>query len=375
MPNTAPPPAGLAPREAVPSATLTLLDKQRFVQWAGETHRLTALDHAVLQVVVHRLLGLGRDCAPHNGWTTNGVLATAVGATKRGVRKSLGRLQAWGLLTRCGIPGRGGRIVLHVPGVVGAAAQLKLSPLGDGTARGSTSKWRRRGHPVDGGASASKRGTEGPLSRGEKGNQETAKRGTAVPLNPVEDPKEKNLNPLEGARGTAAEPDAAPRPVVDEGQEGPPATGLQPGLQEGTLARARLLARLNGIAAKMGRKAGAELLHQLGEDKVQRWLRLQRERCDAQLVKEAVGVLASWLGVDRKQLGEAVATQQGPRYTPPPPKRPLASPRPLQPASLHEAAKTRQRAEAWDPEALRASAMRLGMIPKDPTRLNGAGLR
>ena len=210
-----------------------------------------------------------------------------------------------------------------------------------------------------------------------------AKRGTAVPLNPVEDPKDKNLNPLEQARGTAAEPDAAPRPVVDEGQEGPPAEGLRPGLQEGTLARARLLARLNGIAAKAGRKVRAELLHQLGEDRVQRWLRLQRERRDAQLVKEAVAVLASWLDVDRKQLGEAVATRQAPRYTPPP-RRPLAGLNsaavqppsaggyPLRPASLYEAAKMRERAEASDPEALRASALRLGMILKDPMRLNGS---
>jgi hypothetical protein len=160
-------------------------------------------------------------------------------------------------------------------------------------------------------------------------------------------------------------------------------------LQEGTLARARLLARLNGIAAKAGRKAGAAEsvafgLHQLGEDRVQRWLRLQRERRDAQFVKEAVAVLASWLGVDRKQLGEAVATRQAPRPTMPPPRQslgglngaavqpPSADGHPLRPISTYEAIKMRQRAEAWDPEALRASAMRLGMIPREPARLNGA---
>jgi hypothetical protein len=347
------------------AGTLTLMDKVAFLAWVEDAHDMDAGALKVLRVVVMRLLGLEHG-KPHNAWTTNGVLATTCRMHKRSVQRALRRLQALGLLVCHGFAGRGGRLVLHLPGVVGAAGTLKPRPLGDRTADGNTASKRRRGRHVN------------PV---EKAASMADERRRPRHLNPVEDPKDKNLNPLEGARGSAAEPDAAPQPVVDEGQEGPPAGGLRPGLQEGPLARARLLARLNGIAAKMGRKARAELLHQLGEDRVQRWLRLQRERRDAQLVKEAVGVLASWLGVDRKQLGEAVAIRQGPRYTPPPPKPPLgkvppsADGHPLRPVSLHEAAKMRKMAEAWDPEALRASAIRLGMIPKEPARLNGAVLR
>jgi hypothetical protein len=338
------------------------MDKAAFLAWAEDTHDVDAGALKVLRVVVMRLLGLEAG-KPHNGWTTNGVLATACRMHKRSVRRALDRLQERGLLVRHGFAGRGGRIVLHVPGVVDAAKKLKPRPLGDRTAEGQPS---------------SKRGRPRPVSTGEKGASMSNQRGRRCPLNPVEDPLDKKLNPLEGARGSAAEPDATPQPVVEQGQDGPSATGLRPGLQEGTLARTRLLARLNGIAAKVGRKVGGELLHQLDEDKVQRWLRLQRERRDAQLVKEAVEMLASRLGVDRKQLGEAVAAGQAPRSAPPPPRRPLgkvppsADGHPLRPASPCEAARMRQRAQAWDPEALRASAMRLGMIPKDPARLNGA---
>ena len=132
--NGRPHAAGAAPKGngAKGRTAPTLHDKVTFTQWAAREHRLSGSEHRVLEAVV-RVLGLD-GARPHNGWATNGVLATDARVAKRTVRRALLRLEACGLLKRTSLPGRGGRICLHVAGIHDAAVDRKADPLGDRTA-------------------------------------------------------------------------------------------------------------------------------------------------------------------------------------------------------------------------------------------------
>jgi hypothetical protein len=95
-----------------------------------------------------------------------------------------------------------------------------------------------------------------------------------------------------------------------------------------TLPRARLLARLKGLASKAGHTVGVAFLDHLGPDAVQRLLRHQREGRDGKLVGEAVKLLAPYLAVDPEELGAAVAAQEPKPPPPAPPPTPGPTPPP-----------------------------------------------
>jgi hypothetical protein len=101
--------------------------------------------------------------------------------------------------------------------------------------------------------------------------------------------------------------------------------------EEGLLTqpRARLLARLKGLAGKAGHAIGVAFLDHLGPDAVQRLLRHQRDGHDGKLVGEAVKLLAGYLAADPTELGAAVAAEakgQKPPEGPPPTPQPSARP-------------------------------------------------
>ena len=347
-------------------SAVTLLDKTAFVQAAQDELQLTGIERQVLDTIVFRLLGLD-GAKPHNGWTTNGVLATAADTTVRTIRRILGRFEEWGLLKRTSVAGRGGRIYLHVPGVHGAAKARKHAPLGDRTGEDKPSK---TGH-------------DGPFFTVEKRTPRSAKRGHRCPLSPIEEPFLKDTSHIEGARGAAAEP---PPAAAGQGFEN------DDGRDEGALthARARLLARLRGLAGKARLTVGPAILEALGPDRLARWLRLQREdnpRASATLVREAVDVLADYLAVDVSDLATAIATapkaerkpkgKSGGNATatapPKPPPRPTAAAPPGQPTTVRPAfteppkaspAFAGARKAMTDPEALKASAARLNGLPR-----------
>jgi len=291
----------------------TLLDKVAFVRWAAREHALTVTERDVLEAIVYRVLGL-EDAKPHNGWTTNGVLATEAVTTKRTVRRVLGRLEDWGLLKRTSVAGRGGRIYLHVPGIHGASERCKPQPLGDRTCEDAPSK---RGH-------------SGPLFTVEKRTRGASKRGHGGPLNPSLNPS-MDLSPSDRARGGAAEPNDAGAAGGDMNEEGE-GEGLL------TQPRARLLARLKGIACKGGADFNARDLAALDADNpgiVSRWLRLQREgspKADARLLKEAAECLPSILRVNPSEFCSAIAR----KGEPPPPDEPPPEP-PPRPAGARKA--------------------------------------
>ena len=331
---------------------VTLLDKTAFVHAAQDELQLTRIERQVLDTIVFRLLGLG-DARPHNAWTTNGVLATAAEASKRTVIRVLDRFEAWGILKRTSVPGRGGRICLHVPGVVGAAKAYKPAPLGDRLDDEKPSKRCHQSH----------------LFSVEKVSRVSAKRCHRCHLNPIDEPVLLERSSFDRARGPAAE-----RPPAGAG----PGFENECGQEEGTLtrARARLLARLRGLAGKADLTVGPAFLDHLGPDRVARWLRLQREdspRASATLVREALELLSDYLTVDPSDLATAVATapkgdrKRKPSASSPPPKAAAAAP-PDQPMPVRPAftgppkaapAFAGARRAMDDPDALKASIARL----------------
>lgn len=255
----------------VAAAAVTLLDRTTFVRWARREHRLPAAPGAVLEFVVTELLGMG-GARPCNGWTTAPVLANATGLNERTVRRSLARLEALGLIRRWGVRGRGGRLLLHVAGIEGAAERLKRPRLGTA-------------------APPSKTGPRDPVSAVENRADRASKTGPRDPVNPTEEPSLKGRKPPEGAPGCAGSPAcaAAARVALDDDQD-----------QEALLSLplVRVLRRLEGLAKKVDRRfiVNAALFALIDEARKQRWLRLQREGRDSDLLRDAFAPLALHLG-------------------------------------------------------------------------------
>jgi hypothetical protein len=267
------------------SAAPTLLDKHAFVQHSAREYRLTGIERAVLDCVVFRLLGLDGQ-KPFNGWTTNGVLATEAGTTPRTIQKVLAKFQRLGLLHRMSIPGRGGRVCLQVPGIVGAAETCKPRPLGDRTGDEPPYKTRPDGHGL----------------RVQNTSGASAKTRPRGHLNPSIESKEPNLSPTEGAPGLAGEhPIKEPSAVVwtDEDRL--------------TRPTRELLRRVQGLARKGGIDLGAEFFDSVEEYEpgiLRKWLRLASDggpRNEARLVHEWIEWIVSVHGVNPAEFGEAVA--------------------------------------------------------------------
>jgi hypothetical protein len=295
---------------------VSLLDKVTFFSWAADTHRLDGSELNILRVVVFDLLGL-EDGKPHNAWTTRGVLATACYLHKRTVERALDRLNELGLVKHFGVAGRGGRTLLHVPGIVGAAKLLKRRPLHDGT-KGEAEP---NGHDESADAS-SKRRRPRRLKSVEKAASVSAKRRRPRRLNPLNESLE-GSEPLEGVSGGAANPPPGEPPALslEEGQGG--AFGGEGGTL--TRARQRLRSRIVGEAKKLGlQDGGARFLRHATEVTVQDWLRWQREERDQRLVQAIWQALVDEYGLDAEEAGRLLASKAEPK-PPPESARPLAS--------------------------------------------------
>jgi hypothetical protein len=296
---------------------VSLLDKTTFYRWAQDTYQLDGGEQYVLSVILFDLLGL-EDGKPHNAWTTRGVLATACHMRKRGVQRVLDRLDELGLVKHFGVAGRGGRTMLHVPGVVDAAKLLKRRQLRDGT----KDEPEPNGHDASA-ETQSKRCPPGPLKNVEKVSSRTAKRCPPGPLNPLNESLEGSES-LERVSGGAANrhPGEPPALNLEEGEEG--AFG-----REGrtlTRPRQRLRDRVVGMASKLGLQDGGErLLRFATEVTVRDWLRLQREGRTQRLVQAIWQALVDEYGLDAEEAGRLLASKAEPEPEPPPePARPPA---------------------------------------------------
>ena len=320
------PPPAEAPAGG-PHRTVSPVDKLRFLAWASTTHRLKRSEQAVLLFVVENILGL-QGGKPFNGWVKAALLAERCGLTRRGVQLALRGLHERELLRSWGIAGRGGCIRLHAPLLVGAAATLPRVRLARAAADA----------PAVGNANGA---SPSPV---ENANKRAAKTRTPVRMSPASDPSQR-FNPAEGARGgtAAGAAGAAVGSNVEDDEEG-----------QLTLPRARLLARLQGLASKAGHAVGVAFLDHLGPDAVQRLLRHQRERRDGKLVGEAVQLLAAYLAVNPEELGAAVAAEpkgqkppEGPPPIPQPPARPEERPPAPPPAGPPPLAAAEVLARPW----------------------------
>jgi DNA-binding MarR family transcriptional regulator len=324
------------------TTTVTFGDKGRFLLWATDTHRLSGGELTVLQTIVLRLLGL-EDGKSHNAWTTTAVLANACGLRRRAVQRALDRLVKLGLLKRVGVPGRGGRTLLHVPEVAGAAKRLKLRPLGAGDGEAGT----EAGDAAD---VASKRRRAGHLKPDEKASPAASKRCRAGHLNPLNESIERN-HPCEGARVDAdAEPPDGGKPsaLFEMGEEEGRAFGQEEWAESLTRPRERLRKRLTGVATKIGlQDGGAALLRSATEATVGGWLRLQREGKDTRLVQELHQALMGHYGLPAEETGRRLATKAEPEpesraapaapAPPSPSQAPASSPLPPTAATVRRA--------------------------------------
>jgi hypothetical protein len=90
--------------------------------------------------------------------------------------------------------------------------------------------------------------------------------------------------------------------------------------------RARLVERLRGMAAKAGKPATTvALLQRLDEDRIQAWLRLQRDGHDKRLFAELADFLTGFLDISPTELGAALAVKVEPKAPPPARRTPPAS--------------------------------------------------
>lgn len=348
--------------------TPTLLDKVEFTRWATRTFALSAIPAQTLEFLVLEILG--RDNArPHNGWTTASYVARKIERSERSVQRAFTQLEGLRLLKRTlTVRGRGGRTWFHVPGIEGANGKLKDLAAAEAKRAHDASP-----DPVENTTSASH-------FCGRKYDTDVAENTTPMSYESFLITPSFGKQPSYGARGPAAEP---PPAAAGQGFEN------DGGQEEGTLtrARARLLARLRGLAGKAGLTVGYTFLDHLGPDRVARWLRLQREdspRASATLVREALELLSDYLAVDPSELAQAVATapkaERKPKAKPastststPPPKpppRPAAYGRP-QRSHRPQAGEddplgidrfTGARKDMHDTEALKASIARLNKL-------------
>jgi hypothetical protein len=296
---------------------VTLLDKVAFFSWAADTHRLDGGELNILRVVVFDLLGL-EDGKPHNAWTTLGVLGTSCHLHRRTVQRALDRLKELGLVVHHGVAGRGGRTLLHVPGVVDAAKLLKRRALRDGTKDAP----EPNGHDTSDEPPAKRRRPR-HLKTVEKVASVSAQRRRPRHLNPLNESLE-GSEPLEGVSGGAANPPPGEPPALDleEGEGG--AFG-----REGrTLTRPRqhLRSRVVGVAKKLGLQDGGErLLRSTTEATVEAWLRWQREERFQRLVQAIWQGLVDEYELDAEEAGRLLASKAEPPPPPPPePARPKA---------------------------------------------------
>ena len=288
-----------------PQRTVSPIDKLRFLAWASTTYRLKRSEQAVLLFVVENILGL-QGGKPFNGWVKAALLAERCGLTRRGVQLALRGLHELELLRSWGITGRGGCIRLHAPLLVNAAATLPKVRLARAEADETAVENANGASP----------------SPVENANKRASKTRTPVRMSPASHSSTR-FNPAERARGGAAAGAVGAACLNDEHDE------------EGqlTLPRARLLARLQGLAGKAGWTIGVHFLQHIGPDAVHRLLRHQRDNRDGKLVGEVVKLLAAYLAVNPEELGAAVAAKlkgqkppEGPPPTPHPPARPEERP-------------------------------------------------
>jgi hypothetical protein len=347
---------------------VTLLDKVAFYSWACERHQLEAADMNVLRVILFKVLGLGGAKA-HNGWCTASVLARVCGLDHRTAQRALSRLQELQLVKVTGQRGRGGRSILHVAGVVGAAEKLPQRGLGDvpdDDEPPSKIRHRRR------------------IKDGENTAQLSSKIRRSCRMNPSKESLY-TKEPLEGVSGGAANrhPGEPPALNSEDGEEG--AFGGEGGAL--TRPRQRLRDRVVGMASKLGlQDGGTRFLRFATEVTVGDWLRLQRERRDQRLVQAIQQALVDEYELDAEEAGRLLAAKAEPEPPPEParppapeakPPPPPASPRPSRPLpAVNGGAGPRAMADAIRGPALvppppskvvhtadekRASAVRLGI--------------
>jgi MarR family len=370
---------------------VTLLDKVSFLTWVLDTHPVDGGQFKVLYAVVDALLGL-EDGKPHNGWCTMGVLATRCRMSKSGVRRALDRLEALGLLKVTPQAGRGGRVYLHVPGVVDAAENLKPRGLKDRT----VPETEPNGHDEDA-ETPSKSARQREVKDVEKPASTRRKSSRQREVNPWSETLD-GYESGERARGGAACPPAgAGEPPFEFGSGEGRASGGEEQADALTRPRDRLKRRLAGMAKKVGLQDGGEgLLQASDEDTAQRWMRLQRveeargrkgKAKGSQLFKELTQALVDHYELNDKQVGRKLAAKteppppppSEPRRAPPPQPPPAASPSPSPPPAVRAGPAVRTVAaairEPWlaPPPASKivfsdadywASAVRLGLKPK-----------
>lgn len=310
------------PRPSLPTSRVSPADKMRFLGRAQADLPLRESDRAVLFCIVEHLLGAGH-CAPWNCHTTAQVIARHCFLRGRpmsvsGVRKALRRLYDMGLLIRrASTHGRyGGGIGLQCPLVQNATERLEPVRL------------RRKAAEDD--VLKCPDGDSLTVLKCPSRASQSVPRGIPSPLN--QPSKNRIPNPLRLGRAGAA-------PEDDGGEDFDFELGEDEGLLTQPRARAHLLKRFRGMAAKAGRVLGWGYFDELDKaDRrtVQRWLRLQRENRDAKLIEEATKAMADHFGIDRREFGEAVARKASNGAAPspkasPPPGSPAPPPEPPPP--------------------------------------------
>lgn len=326
---------------AANDASKATADKLAYWEWVIGQPGLSPPEFRVLSFIVHRLLGL--DGQVHwRGWTFVGVIADHSFMGESSARKALASLEAKGWLKRHSVHGVGGRVFFEISKVKDAATLLTPRPLSrDHNASGVENLSSQRG-----------------LSR-RKPLALERKTSRSREVNPSDrESSEQKEESSERARGGAgASETASPQGGSINDQ------GLGKGLrQEGeplvlTAATARLLKRIEGVAKKGGIDVDVARFLQERRDKIQRWLRLQREEKEAALFQEIREELELHVGCDPVAFGVALAT-------PKPKRKPKSeySPRFLE--ALAGPASTPRKPLVFTADALRASAERLGIKPK-----------